>query len=136
MQDTNTTIPAPPGHTDNKLFWEGIKKHELLIQKCGECGKMVHPPLPMCSDCLSLNREWVASTGKGIVYSWVVYHEAPSPAFKTPYAVALIELEEGVRVVSSLVDIEFDEIKIGMPVQVVFDDMADDVTMPRFKKAD
>ncbi len=136
MQANNeSNIPAPQEHTDNKAFWQGIKNNELLIQKCSKCGKLMHPPMPMCPGCHSLDRGWIKSTGKGTVYSWVVYHEAPSPCFKTPYSVALIELEEDIRIVSNLIDIQPGDIKVGMPVEVVFKKVDENVVLPVFKKA-
>jgi uncharacterized OB-fold protein len=82
-----------------------------------------------------MEQEWVTSSGKGTVHSWVTYSESPHPAFKAPYSVVLVELEEGVRLVSNMVDAKPDEIYIGMPVEVVFDDVAEDFTLPKFKKA-
>ncbi len=73
-------------------------------------------------------------SGKGIVYSWVTYHESPHPAFKAPYSVVLVELEEGMRIVSNLVDVTPDEIEIGMEVSVVFDAVTEEMTLPKFKK--
>jgi uncharacterized OB-fold protein len=76
----------------------------------------------------------VPVSGKGVVYSWVTYNESPHPAFKVPYSVVLVELEEGMRIVSNLVDVNPDEIKIGMPVEVTFDKITEEVTLPKFKK--
>lgn len=116
-------------------FWEGIKNKQLLMQKCKECGTWLNPPRPMCPKCRSAESEWVPSKGKGAVYSWVTYNESPHPAFKAPYSAVLIELEEGPRIVSNLVDIKPEDIQIGMPVEVVFEDVAEDLTLAKFKKA-
>jgi uncharacterized protein len=88
----------------------------------------------MCPVCHSLEKEWVPSKGKGKIYSWVTYREAPHPAFKAPYSVVLVELEEGIRLVSNMLDCTPEEIHIGMPVEVVFDDITEDVTLPKFRK--
>ena len=128
------SIPMPVNAFDNKGFWEGVKRHELVFERCKGCGVWIHPPRPMCPRCHSLEKEWVASTGKGVIYSYVVYRESPHPAFKAPYAVVLVEMEEGVRLVSNMVDIEAEKIYIGMPVEVVFDDIAGGVTLPKFRK--
>jgi len=88
----------------------------------------------MCPQCNSVEKEWAAVSGKGIVYSWVTYHESPHPAFKAPYSVVLVELEEGMRLVSNLVDVPHDEIEFGMKVEVTFDKITDDITLPKFKK--
>ncbi|TET13496.1 MAG: Zn-ribbon domain-containing OB-fold protein [Dehalococcoidia bacterium] len=125
----------PPILWDNMGFWEGIKRHELVFQRCQECGTWLHPPRPVCPKCRSLEKEWAHSTGKGTVYSWVTYLESPHPSFKAPYSVVLVEMEEGVRLVSNMVDIRPQEISIGMPVEVVFDDIAEGLTLPKFRKA-
>ena len=114
------TIPIPVTHTDNVGFWHGVKNHQLVLQRCKDCGTFRHPPRPMCPKCNSVKHEWVPSSGKGKVYSYVIYRQSPHPGFKAPYAVALIELDEGVRLVSSLTGIEPEKVYIGMPVQVTF----------------
>lgn len=121
---------------DSEGFWEGVKQHKLVFQKCKYCGLLVHRPRPMCPRCLSTEKEWVPSEGKGIVYSWVnfVYVNAAYPGIKVPYAVVVVEMLEGVRMISNMYDVKPEDISIGMPVEVVFDDIADDLTLPKFKK--
>jgi len=121
---------------DNRGFWDGIKQHKLVFQKCKDCGLFVHRPRPMCPRCLSTEKEWVASEGKGKVYAWVnfVYANAAYPGIKVPYAVAVIEMVEGVRMISDIYDVPPDEVYIGMPVEIMYDDIADDLTLPKFKK--
>jgi hypothetical protein len=91
----------------------------------------------MCPNCGSWNAEWARLSGKGKVYTYVVAHQPFHPAFASdaPYAVAIVELEEGVRLMSNIVDCEPDDMYIGMPVEVVYDDVTEEVTLPRFKKA-
>lgn len=121
---------------DSEGFWEGVKQHKLVFQKCKYCGLLVHRPRPMCPRCLSTEKEWVPSEGKGIVYSWVnfVYANAAYPGIKVPYAVVVVEMLEGVRMISNMYDVKPEDIYVGMPVEVVFDDIADDLTLPKFKK--
>ena len=133
--DREHPIPVPTLHPDNEGYWEGVKRQELLLQQCKGCGNRLHPPRPMCPKCRSLDTEWIPSKGKGTVHSWVVYRESPHPGFKAPYAVVLVELEEGVRVVSNLVDVAPEEVSIGMPVEVVFDEVTEEVVLPKFRKA-
>lgn len=135
VYDSEHPVPMPPILWDNMGFWEGIKRHELVFQRCKECGTWLHPPRPLCPKCRSLEKEWAHSTGKGTVYSWGTYLESPHPSFKAPYSVVLVEMEEGVRLVSNMVDIRPQEISIGMPVEVVFDDIAEGLTLPKFRKA-
>ena len=127
-------VPTPPLIWENMGFWEGIKEHKLVFQRCKECGTWAHPPRPACPKCHSFEKEWAPSKGKGTVYSWVTYLESPDPAFKAPYSVVLVELDEGVRLISNMVDAKPEEISIGMPVEVVIDDIADDLTLPKFRK--
>ncbi len=121
---------------DNQGFWEAVKQHKLVFQKCKDCGLLVHRPRPMCPRCNSMEREWVPSTGKGVVYSWVnfVYANAAYPGIKVPYTVVVVEMAEGVRMISNLYDVKPEEVYVGMPVEVVFDDIADDLTLPKFRR--
>ncbi len=132
--DKRHPIPEPPRHLDNKGFWEGIEKKTLVFQKCKVCKTWIHTPRPMCPRCHGLEIEWGSTKGRGIVYSWVTFHKARHPGFKTPYSVVLVELDEGVRIVSNLVDVQPEDIYIGMPVAVVFDKITDELTLPKFKK--
>ncbi len=121
---------------DNQGFWEAVRQHKLVFQKCKDCGLLVHRPRPMCPRCNSMEREWALSTGKGIVYSWVnfVYANAAYPGIKVPYTVVVVEMAEGVRMISNLYDVKPEEVYVGMPVEVVFDDIADDLTLPKFRR--
>ena len=134
IYDGEYPVPMPPILWDNMGFWEGINRHELVFQRCKECGIWLHPPRPVCPNCRSLEKEWAQSTGKGTVYSWVTYLESPHPSFKAPYSVVLVEMEEGMRLVSNMVDIRPQEISIGMPVEVAFEDIAEGLTLPKFRK--
>ena len=133
---TENPVPVPVLNPDNAGFWEGVQRHELVIQRCKQCRTWIHPPRPMCPECRSLEKEWAACKGTGVIYSWVIYREPPHPGFKTPYSVVLVQLEEGVRLVSSMVGIEPEEISIGMPVEVVFEDTVEGLTIPKFRRAD
>jgi uncharacterized OB-fold protein len=121
---------------DNQGFWEGVKQHRLVFQKCKGCGLFVNRPRPMCPRCLSTEKEWVPSEGKGKVYAAVtfVYANAAYPGIKVPYAVVVVELVEGVRMISNMYDVAPEDVQIGMTVEVVFDDLADDLTLPKFRK--
>lgn len=135
MADYNKPLPQITPET--REFWQGCKRHELLIQRCKDCGTYRHYPRPMCPKCSSWNVEWAKVSGKGKVYTWIVAVQPFHPGFfsDVPYAVVIVELEEGVRVVSNIVDCKPEDIYIGMPVEVIFDDVTEEVTLPRFKKA-
>ena len=124
--------PRPPTNRDNAFFWEAVARGELLLQRCASCGRLRHPPGPMCGRCRSTEWDTVASTGRGTVYSYVVHHHPPLPGIELPLIVVLVELEEGVRLVSNLVDAEPDEVAIGQRVQVDFRNVDDELILPLF----
>lgn len=121
----------------SRPYWEGAKRHELLLQKCQECGYYRYPPGETCPSCLSDKLEWVKVSGRGSVYTWTVFHQAYHPAYKDdiPYAVVAVELEEGPRMITNLVNCRIEDIKMGMPVEVVFDDVTEEVSLPKFRPA-
>jgi len=127
--------PRPrPGMTrDTEHFWAALKEGKLLIQKCRSCGKLRHPPEPMCPHCNSLEWDTTLSKGRGRIYSFVVMHYPPIPAFDYPNPIALVELDEGVRIVSNVIGIPKDDIAIGMEVQCEFVACDDDLTLHQFR---
>jgi uncharacterized OB-fold protein/acyl dehydratase len=124
--------PRPPVNQDNAFFWEGVGRGELLIQHCTSCGRLRHPPRPMCPNCQSLEWDTVQASGKGEVYSFVVPHHPQVPSFDYPYVVAVIALEEGTRLVSNVIDIDPADVQIGLPVEVRFVAVDDELTLPLF----
>jgi uncharacterized OB-fold protein len=128
--------PLPAIDEENKPFWDYAKKHELRMQKCPECGKIYYPPSSLCPHCQSWEKsEWVKLSGKGQVYSFIVARRATNPAFakEVPYVVAIIETEEGGRLISNVIGVKPEDMRVGMPVEVVFDDVTEEVTLPKFK---
>ncbi len=125
--------PHPVVNRDNAGFWEGVRRHTLLIQRCTGCGTPRHPWLPGCDACGSPDWDTVEASGEGVVYSYVVMHHPPFPAFDPPYAVALIELAEGVRMVSNVVGVPYDKVRIGMPVRLEFRAHDDELVLPVFR---
>jgi uncharacterized OB-fold protein/acyl dehydratase len=124
--------PKPPRNQDNAFFWEGVDRGELLIQRCVSCRRLRHPPRPMCPNCQSLEWDSVTSSGKGEVYSFVIPHYPQVPMFEYPYVVAVIALEEGTRLISNVIDIDPGDVAIGMPVEVRFVAVDDELTLPLF----
>ena len=129
-------IPRPFVDLDSQGFWDGVKQHKLVIQRCKDCHAFLFPPRPMCPHCLSSDIEWAPVSGKGSIYSWVTitYDKTGLPGMKVPYSVVLVELEEGIRLLSNVVDMKPDEIYIPMPVEVIFEDIAEDLTLYKFKR--
>jgi uncharacterized OB-fold protein len=118
----------------DSFFWEGAKKSQLLIQRCTDCKTLVHPPTPMCPNCQSLARESAEMSGRGIVYSWIRSRHPTEPDAH-PRLVAIVELEEGPRIVSNLQGIALEDVKNGMPVEVFFDEI-DGVVAPQFQPSE
>ena len=129
--------PLPRITPETKEFWEGCRRHKLLIQRCLACGTFRHYPRIMCPKCGSWDVEWVEVSGEGKVYSWTVAHQAFHHAFveDLPYASVIVELSEGVRLMTSIVDVDPEALYISMPVQVVFEDVGSEMTLPRFRKS-
>ena len=125
--------PRPAVNDDTRFFWEGAKHGELLIQRCTSCKALRHPPRTMCGECGSLDWDTVRSTGRGEIFSYVVVHHPPVPGFDMPYVVALVELEEGTRMVSSVTGADPADVAIGMPVDLDFLEVDADFTLPVFK---
>lgn len=123
---------APAVTPDTKFFWDGLREHRLLIQRCAGCGALRHPPRPMCPACHSLEWDAVESSGRGTVLSCVLPHHPPLPWFPEPYVVAIVDLEEGVRLVSNVVGIDPQAVTIGMAVRVRFETFDDGLVLPLF----
>jgi hypothetical protein len=117
---------------DSQFFWDGVREHRLLIQRCASCGQLRHPPRPMCPHCQSLEWDTIESSGRGTVFSCVIPHHPPLPWFPEPYVAALIDLEEGTRIVSNVVGIAPQAVTIGMRVVVRFETFDGDVVLPLF----
>ena len=128
-------LPVPQPETD--FYWERARAHELWLMHCDDCEQAYFYPRPICPRCFSRNTRWVRSSGHGTLHAFAIVHRPPTPAFqdRVPYVAALIELEGGARLPSTLVEVAPDPavIRIGMPVEVVFDDISDAFTLPRFR---
>lgn len=127
------TFFPPRISADTKAFWEGCKAHKLLLQRCCHCGKVIWPAQYLCPDCLSEDLELTEMSGRGTVYSWEVFRRAFHPAMegKLPYVVAAVDLEEGARMITNLVDCELGQLRCGLPVELRWCDGAE-YTRPVF----
>ena len=126
---------APTGTPDTQFFWDGLREHRLLIQRCRGCDVLRHPPRPMCPRCNSLEWDAIDASGRGSVFSFVMPQHPPYPWFEYPYIVVLVDLEEGVRFVSNLCEIEPDDVTIGMDVELFFELFDDGLVLPQFRPA-
>ena len=130
--------PLPVADRDTQPFWEFCKQHELRAQRCTACGAFRWPPRSFCPKCCSAECEWVRLSGRGSVYSFSVVHHAVVQAFAddVPYVVALVTLDgasDQAPLLSNIVDCPWDVVRVGMPVQVVFDDVTPEVTLLKFE---
>ncbi|HUA33531.1 MAG TPA: Zn-ribbon domain-containing OB-fold protein [Candidatus Binataceae bacterium] len=127
--------PLPAITSINRPFWDALRRHELSMQKCDGCGLIWYPPSPLCPCCWSRSIAWVKLSGRGRVSSWVVFHQSYFKSFdaEIPYNVVEVELDEGPRILANVVGISNDKIRTGIPVEIVFDDVTDEVTLARFK---
>jgi uncharacterized protein len=131
-----TPRPIPVPTAISAGFWDAARRHELVIQRCTGCGHYRHYPQPRCPDCGSGEWSWAPVSGQGTIYTFTVTHHRFAQAFRdeTPYAVATIELAEGVRMVSDLPPEDTADVAIGAPVEVFFEDLEEAaVTLPRFR---
>ena len=117
--------PAPVAEIDSAPFWDGLRRHELVILRCRECHTWVHPPQASCPRCLCLSLRPEPVSGRGTVYSFTVANREFAPGIEPPYVAALVDLDEqdGVRLVTNLVNVTVGDVRIGMPVRVVFCDL-------------
>lgn len=125
--------PQPRLSPSDRPFWEYARQRELRLQRCRDCGAWRFPPAPLCDQCLSPDVDWVAVSGRGTVYSWVVFHRQYFPALPPPYNVASIELVEGPLFIANLVNVAPADIAIGLPVRLTWRDVAPDYVLPVFE---
>ena len=130
--------PLPVADVETSPFWDACREGRLTVQRCKNCGHTRFPPTYFCAKCNSAEHEWVASSGHGRVFSWIVVrHPVPRDIYAAdvPYVVALIELDEGVRIASNIVGIAPEKVIANMPVRVIFKPVTPEITLPLFEPA-
>jgi uncharacterized OB-fold protein len=132
---TTYAKPIPRVTPELAPFFAAAKRRELVVQRCTACGLLRFPPRELCSRCWSRDVEWTPVSGRGEVFSFYWMHQVYHPGFATevPYPVVVVALEEGPHVVSNVVGTTREELRIGLPVEVVFEDASDEVTLPKFR---
>lgn len=136
MADAKTyKKPLPRLDEETRGYWEALARHELVFQRCGQCGTQRFYARAVCPVCLSSAVTWIRASGRGTVYSFTVTHQNQAPGFREelPYVLAVVELEEGLRMMTNVVGCAPDAVRIGMPVEVVFEDVAPDTTLGKFR---
>jgi uncharacterized protein len=129
-------LPLPEPSIETEPFWAGVQERKLLMPKCGKCGKVTFPPTVACPHCDAQAFAWTQMSGRGKVFSFVVMHRVYRAAFKekVPYVIAVIDLEEGPRIISNVVGMPIDEVQCEMPVKVVYEEVRDGYLIPKFTR--
>ena len=131
--------PLPVKQPESDFYWEKAQAHELWLRRCNACEHAYFYPRDFCPDCGSRDVSWVQASGRGTLHTFAIVHRAPVPAFsdRVPFVVAMVDLEEGGRIPTNLVDVEPDpeHISVGMAVEVAFEDLTDEITLPVFRPA-
>lgn len=129
------TKPLPTIEPETEEFWKAAKRHELFLQRCNACGEVIHFPRVMCYRCLSEDLGWFKSTGLGTVYSFTIIHQVAHLGFESevPYVYAIIDLDDGARMISNVVNIDPSAVDVGMRVKVTFDDVTPEISIPKFE---
>ena len=125
--------PAPNASRNSAFFWEGCKRGVLLVQRCAECAELRYPPRPMCPNCQSLEHEEIELSGRATLHSWAKPVHPLLPMFELGYLIALVDLEEGPRLLSNLCDVAPEDIEIGMPLEVFFVETAEAGAVHQFR---
>jgi uncharacterized OB-fold protein len=129
--------PVPLPDDVSRPYWEGARKHELRIQQCKACSEFQHPPQERCALCDASDFDWPLLSGQGVVYTFVVDRRLMTPGFDEPYAVLQVRPVEAerdaVRITTNMRECELGDIYCGMPVEVLFEDISDQVTLPQFR---
>ena len=137
MAETTYKKVLPRVDEESKGFWEACRRHELRIQRCRACGTFRYYPRALCPNCLGSDTEWVQSSGRATVYTFTVTYQNQAPGFRDelPYVLAYVKLDDagGVQMLTNIVGCPADQVKIGMPVEVTFEDVNDEIAIPRFK---
>jgi len=129
--------PLPIVDPDTAPYWQAAKEHRLLVKRCLDCGKAHFYPRELCPYCHCDAVEWLQAKGTGTIYSFTVARRPAGPAFKpdTPYVVAIIDLDEGARMMTNIVGCPTDSVRIGQRVEVAYEDVNADISLPKFRPA-
>ncbi len=129
------TKPMPGPDEESAPYFEGARAHKLMLMRCESCGRYRFPSRDRCDRCWSTETAWAQASGKGTVYTFGLMHQLYHPGFKDqiPYNVAVVELEEGPRMATNIVGVPNDQIRVGMAVEVTFEDISAEISLPKFR---
>lgn len=135
LTDEDFIKPLPVPTKWSQPFWDGAKEHKLLLKKCTECGHIDHPPYLYCTECHSDDHEWIGASGRATLYAFAINeYGVPLPFVPDlPYVLALVDLKEGPRMISNIVDCDHKELANGMELEVVFEDVSGDISLPKWR---
>ena len=134
-QHYSKPIPSPQGESD--VYWQKAKDHELWLRKCNSCGEAYFYPRDISPCCFSRNTRWIRASGKATLFSYGIVHRSPHPSFneEAPFVVAIVQLEEGPKIPTNIITDETpspENIRIGMPLHVIFEDISDEISLVKF----
>ncbi|MFL2635610.1 MAG: Zn-ribbon domain-containing OB-fold protein [Tepidiformaceae bacterium] len=134
MADYKKPVPIPTPETQD--FWDGAKREELRLQKCDACSAVIFPPRPFCPSCSTREVSSFTASGRARLYSYVI-NERPAPGFEAPYAIAIVELDEGPRMMTNIINCEQtpEALVLDMPLEVTFEPITDEISLPKFQPA-
>ncbi len=141
MQDSvgeTYRLPLPIVHPENEGYWSSLRRHQISLQRCSDCGTIRYPVSPVCHQCFGERYRWRPLSGDGRLTSWVIVERATgNPAWSevVPYAVGQVDLAEGPRLITNIINAEFDSLYQGMPVEIVYDDVTPEITLAKFQPA-
>jgi hypothetical protein len=135
LSDHDLVKPLPKPTPWSQPFWDAAREHRLVLRRCDTCGTYQHPPYPYCEVCYQEEFSWVDAVGRASLFAYTVNHSAVPVPFMAdlPYVTAIVELSEGVRMISNIVECDHDALRSGMELEVVFDDVSDEYTPPQWK---
>jgi len=130
-------LPNPLHREASRPFWEAAQRHELVMPRCRTCDRLFFYPREVCPVCLGSNLDWVTVSGRGRLHSFTVIHQPANPAFRgdVPYVYALVQLDEGPRMISTVIDCRPEDVHIDMPLVATYADVTRDVTLVKFRPA-
>ena len=135
MSETTFKQPLPIPNEDSYPYWNATNNNQLLLQHCKSCGRYRFPPQHLCPNCWSEDVEWLPVSGKGEVYTFAIARQAIRPDWrdKVPYVVALVQLDEGPKIFSNVIDCAPENVEIGMKVAVTFEHVTEEMALPKFR---
>ena len=136
MSTNPLPAPAPRINPESKQFWEATAEGRLLLRQCKDCETIIYYPRALCPECSSFNTDWIEASGNGEIYSFTVNHRGDGPyKDSAPFVIAYVELDEGPRMMTNIVDTDPSSVEVGQRVRVVFHDTGEGSALPRFSPA-